>query len=235
MGVISVNSDKKDVVICFDKLYRDAVAAEAAKVAAPAKRKKSKKTSKTSSKNSGKHASSECCAPVKDLPESSAGKRSKATPPATKKVPAKENDPGEEIKKPEAAGLVRGVLHQTWLADPVVVRKANGKWGLCIDYTDLNKACPKDPFPLSCIDQIVESTIGCELLSFLDAYSGYHQIFMAKEDEEKTTFITPCGMYYFIHMSFGLKSAGSTINMKLNPEKCVFGVPSGKRLGFFVS
>ena len=99
----------------------------------------------------------------------------------------------EEIKKLEVAGLVRGVLHPTWLANTVVVRKANGKWRLCIDFTDVNKACPKDPFPLPRIDQIVDSTTGCELLSFLDAYSGYHQIFMAEEDEEKTAFITPCG------------------------------------------
>ena len=106
----------------------------------------------------------------------------------------------EEIRKLEAAGLVRGVLHLTWLANPVVVRKANGKWRLCIDYTDINKACPKDPFPLSRIDQIVDSTAGCDLLSFLDAYSGYHQIFMTREDEEKTTFITPCGTYCFLRM-----------------------------------
>ena len=116
----------------------------------------------------------------------------------------------DEIKKLEAAGLVRGVLHPTWLASPVVVRKVNGKWRLCIDYTDINKACPKDPFPLPCIDQIVDSTFGCDLLSFLDAYSGYHQIFMAKEDEAKTTFITPCGRYFFIGMPFGLKSARAT-------------------------
>ena len=80
----------------------------------------------------------------------------------------------EEIKKLEVAGLVRGVLHPTWLANPVVVRKANGKWRLCIDFIDLNKACLKDPFPLPCMDQIVDSTSGCDLLSFVDAYSGYH-------------------------------------------------------------
>ena len=81
---------------------------------------------------------------------------------------------------------------------------------MCIDYTDINKACPKDPVPLPRIDQIVDSMAGCDLLSFLDAYSGYHQIFMTKEDEEKTTFITPCGTYFFLRMPFGLKSAGST-------------------------
>lgn len=101
-------------------------------------------------------------------------------------------------------------MHPTWLANPVVVRKANGKWRLCIDFTYLNKACLKDPFPLPRIDHTVDSTLGCDLLSFLDVYSGYQQIFMSKEDEEKTSFITPCDTYCFIRMPFGLKSAGST-------------------------
>ena len=91
MGVISINSDKKDVILCVDKMYRDAVAAEAAKAPAPAKKKESKKSGKTSSKDSGKRTSSECCAPVENLPECSAGKRSKATAPATKKVLARED------------------------------------------------------------------------------------------------------------------------------------------------
>ena len=102
------------------------------------------------------------------------------------------------------------MLHPTWLANPVVVHKANGKWRIYIDFTDLNNACPKHPFPLRHIDQIVGSTSVCDLLSFLDAYSGYHEIFMSKEDEEKTVFITPCVTYYFVRMPFGLKSAGST-------------------------
>ena len=66
----------------------------------------------------------------------------------------------EEIRKLEAAGLVRGVLHPKWLANPMVVRKANGNWRLCIYYMDINKACTKDPFALPCIHQIVDSTIG---------------------------------------------------------------------------
>jgi hypothetical protein len=116
----------------------------------------------------------------------------------------------QEFIASEDAGLVRGVLHPTWLANPIVVQKANGKWRLCIDFTDINKACPKDPFPFPWIDQIVDSTAGYDLLFFLDAYCSYHQIFMAKEDEEKTAFITPCGTYCFIRVPFGLKSAGST-------------------------
>jgi hypothetical protein len=79
-----------------------------------------------------------------------------------------------------------------------------------VDFTSVNKAYPKDPYPLPRIDQIVDSTAGCDLLCFLDAFSGYHQIKMAKEDEEKTAFITPCGVYYYVSMPFGLKNAGAT-------------------------
>jgi hypothetical protein len=148
--------------------------------------------------------------------------------------------------------------------------------------SSLNTACPKDPYPLPRIDQIIDSTAGCDLLCFLDAFSGYHQIKMAKEDEEKTAFITPCGVYCYVCMPFGLKNAGATfqrlmrkalgaqmgrnaeayvddivvktreshtfiedleetfanprkVNIKLNPAKCAFSVPSGKLLGFLVS
>ena len=76
----------------------------------------------------------------------------------------------EEIAKLLAAGFIREVYHPEWLANPVLVRKKNGKWRMCVDYTGLNKACPKDPFPLPRIDQVVDSTSGCETLCFLDAY-----------------------------------------------------------------
>jgi hypothetical protein len=81
---------------------------------------------------------------------------------------------------------------------------------MCVDYTGLNKACPKDPFPLTHIDQIVDSTAGCELLSFLDAYSGYHQIRMRESDQLATSFITPFSMYNYVSMPFGLRNAGAT-------------------------
>nr|CAE02097.1 OSJNBa0020I02.4 [Oryza sativa Japonica Group] len=188
----------------------------------------------------------------------------------------------EEVARLLEAGFIREVIHPEWLANPVVVPKANGKLRMCIDYTDLNKACPKDPYPLPRIDQIVDSTAGCDLLCFLDAYSGYHQIRMAREDEEKTAFITPIGTYCYTTMPFGLKNAGPTFQhttrislgsqigrnveayvddlvvktrnqeallsdlaetfeslrsarIKLNPDKCVFGVPAGKLLRFLVS
>ena len=81
---------------------------------------------------------------------------------------------------------------------------------MCIDYTGINKACPKDHFPLSRIDRIVDSTSGCKILSFLDAYSGYHQIVMKEFDQLATSFITPYGSYCYITMPFGLKNAGAT-------------------------
>ena len=89
---------------------------------------------------------------------------------------------GEEIAKLLAAGFIKEVYHPEWLANPILVRKKSGKWRMCVDYTGLNKVCPKDPFPLPHIDQVVDSTLGCETLCFLDAYSGYHQITMKESD-----------------------------------------------------
>jgi hypothetical protein len=153
---------------------------------------------------------------------------------------------------------------------------------MCVDYTGLNKACPKDPFPLPRIDQVVDSTAGCETLCFLDAYSGYYQIAMCIADQLMTSFITPFGAYCYKMMPFGLKNAGATFQrcmrrifedligriikayvddivvkskktgdlvpdltevfvklrehrVKLNPKKCIFGVPRGMLLGFVVS
>ena len=153
---------------------------------------------------------------------------------------------------------------------------------MCVDFTDLNKACPKDSFPLLRIDQLVDSTASHKLLTFMDAFSGYNQIKMAEEDQEKTTFITSQWLYCYKVMPLRLKNAGATYQrlvnkmfnkqigrnmevyvddmlvkskeelahlddlretfatlkqyqMKLNPGKCVFGVASGKFLGFMVS
>jgi hypothetical protein len=113
----------------------------------------------------------------------------------------------EEMKKLLDAGFIREVHQPRWLANPVVVPKANRKLRMCIDYTSLNKACPKDPFPLPRIDEILDSTSGCDLLCFLDAYSGFHQIPMPREDEKNTTFITVDDLFCYVSMPYGLKNA----------------------------
>jgi hypothetical protein len=187
-----------------------------------------------------------------------------------------------EVKRLLSAGAIREVTYPEWLANTVMVKKANGKWRMCIDFTDLNKACPKDEFPLPRIDSLVDATASSELMSLLDCYSGYHQIWMKKEDEPKTSFITPSGTYCYLRMPEGLKNAGGSFNrmtakvlhsrigrnvltyvddiivkstkqdnhiadlqetfanfrqagLKLNLEKCVFGVKKGKFLGCLVS
>jgi hypothetical protein len=186
-----------------------------------------------------------------------------------------------EVKRLLSAGVIREVTYPEWLANTVMVKKANGKWRMCIDFTDLNKACPKDEFPLPRIDSLVDAAASSELMSLLDCYSGYHQIWMKKEDEPKTSFITPSGTYCYLRMPEGLKNAGGSFSrmtskvlhsqtgrnvltyvddiivkstkqenhiadlqetfanfrqdgLKLNPEKCVFGVKKGKFLGCLV-
>jgi hypothetical protein len=186
------------------------------------------------------------------------------------------------VKRLLSAGVIREVTYPEWLANTVIVKKANGKWRMCIDFTDLNKACPKDEFPLPKIDSLVDAAATLELMSLLDYYSGYHQNWMKKEDEPKTSFITPSGTYCYLRIPQGLKNAGGSfsrmtakvlhsqigrnvltyvddiivkstkqenhvadlqetfvnfrrVGLKLNPEKCVFGVKKGKFLGCLVS
>src|SRR5664279_1400235 len=118
---------------------------------------------------------------------------------------------GKEIVRLTAAKFIREVIHTEWLANPVLVPKKNTtELRMCIDFTGLNKACPKDPFALPQIDQVIDSTAGSELLCFLDAYSSYHQIRMRESDQLKTSFITPYGTYCYITMPFGLKNVGAT-------------------------
>jgi hypothetical protein len=117
----------------------------------------------------------------------------------------------KELTKLLAAGFIREVFHPEWLTNPVLVRKKNtNEWRMCVDYTNLNKHCPKDPFGLLPIDQVIDSTADCDLLCFLDCYSGYHQIAIKEEDQEKTAFVTLFSTYCYTTMSFGLKNAGAT-------------------------
>jgi hypothetical protein len=115
-----------------------------------------------------------------------------------------------ELHRLENARFSKEIKTLSWVSNPVIVPKKNTDvQRVCVDYTSLNKHCPKDPFPLPRIDPIIDSTTGCERLSFLDVYSGYNQIKLKKEDEENTAFITPYGVFCYQVMPFGLKNAGA--------------------------
>ena len=122
----------------------------------------------------------------------------------------------EVVGKLHQAGAIREVEYPKWLANVVLVKKANGKWRLCIEFTDINKACPKDNFPLPRIDLIVDATTGHELLSFMDVFSGNNQISMDPDDQEKTSFVTAQGTYCYRVMPFGLKNAAATYQRLVN-------------------
>ena len=115
-----------------------------------------------------------------------------------------------------SAGFIQEVYYPDWHANVVLVKKTNGKWRMCVDFTDLNKACSKDSFPLPRIDQLVDSIVRYKLLMFMDAFSGYNQIKMAEEDQEKIAFITSQGLYCYKVMPFGLKNAGATYQRLVN-------------------
>jgi hypothetical protein len=173
-----------------------------------------------------------------------------------------------EVQRLLDAGLIREVKYPEWLANVVMVK--NGKWQMCTDFIDLNKFCPKDNFPVSRIDQIVDTAARSKTMALLDYFSGYHQIWLRKDDEEKTSFVTSFRTYCYLRMSEGLRNASPTfyrkvlsyvgdivmvskkretyisdlaetfVNMhgarlKLNLEKCIFGITKGKVLGCLVS
>ncbi|XP_071699358.1 uncharacterized protein [Rutidosis leptorrhynchoides] len=188
----------------------------------------------------------------------------------------------KEVEELLQAGIIREAKYPTWVANPVMVKKFDGGWRMCVDFTNINKACPKDCYLLPEIVWKVESLTGYKYKCFLDAYKGYQQIQMAEEDEEKTSFFTSKGIYCYKKMPFGLKNAGATyqrlvdkvfrkqigrnveayvddmvikspeestllrdiqetfdtlqtVNMKLNPKKCSFGVEEEKFLGYYIT
>ena len=131
-------------------------------------------------------------------------------------APERQKAINEEVDKLLQAEAIREVEYPEWLANVVLVKKANGKWRLCIDFTDVNRACPKDNFPLPRIDLIVDTTAGHELLSFMDAFSGYNQINMDPDDQENTSFVTGQETYCYRVMPFRLKNAGATYQRLVN-------------------
>ena len=137
----------------------------------------------------------------------------------------------DEVKKLKQVGAIKEVFYPEWLANTVVVKKKSGKWRVCVDFTDLNKECPKDPFPMPRIDQLVDATIGHPRMSFLDAFQGYHQIPLTLNDQEKTTFVTPIGNYYYKVMPFDLKNAASTYQRMMTR---MFEPQLGKNIEIYV-
>ena len=128
-------------------------------------------------------------------------------------------------------GAIKEVFYPEWLANTMVVKKKSGKWRVCVDFTDLNKVCPKDPFPMPRIDQLVDATASHPWMSFLDTFQGYHQIPLALENQEKTAFVTPTGNYHYKVMSFGLKNAGSTYQRMMTR---MFEPQLGKNIKIYV-
>ncbi|XP_065023217.1 uncharacterized protein LOC135649048 [Musa acuminata AAA Group] len=121
-----------------------------------------------------------------------------------------------EVGRLLAAGFIEEVRYPRWLSNVVLVKKPNGSWRMCVDYTSLNNACPKDCYPLPKVDQLVDATIGHARLSFMDAFSGYNQIRMAPEDQEHMAFLTDQGVYFYKVMPFGLKNARATYQRTVN-------------------
>jgi hypothetical protein len=115
-----------------------------------------------------------------------------------------------EVQSLLDAGFIREVYYPSWLTNVVMVKKKNGKWRMCTDFTDLNKCCPKDDFPLPRIDKVVNSVEEPEIIALLDCFSWYHQIWLRREDEEKTSFITPFGTYCYLRMPKCLKNVSPT-------------------------
>ena len=112
-----------------------------------------------------------------------------------------------------------------------MVRKTNEKWKICIDYTDLNKACSKNSFPLPKIDQLVDATSDHQLLSFMDVFAGHNQICMASKDEDHTTFMTDKGIYCYKVIPFGLKNTDATYQQLVNK---IFKIQIGWNMEVYV-
>ncbi|KAM0977044.1 hypothetical protein ACFX2C_019872 [Malus domestica] len=144
-----------------------------------------------------------------------------------------------EVEKLKGIGFVHEVNYPTWVANVVLIKNPTKEslllqkvlWRMCVDYTDLNKGCPNDSFPFSLIDRLIDSTTGCELLSFINAYSGYNQILMNLPDQEHTAFTTDRGLYCYKVMPFGLKNAGVTYHRLVNS---MFAEQIGKSMEVYV-
>ncbi|GKU88551.1 hypothetical protein SLEP1_g2801 [Rubroshorea leprosula] len=136
----------------------------------------------------------------------------------------------DPTKRP-VAGFIRRVEYSEWVSNPVLVKKPNGKWRMCIDFTNLNDACPKDPHPLPNVEKLVERAAGHEWMSFLDASFGYHQVQLLLDDQEKTAFYAGDAIYCYVMMPFGLKNAGATYQKLV---QIIFKLQIGRNIEVYV-
>ena len=137
----------------------------------------------------------------------------------------------EEVEKLLVATFIKPIQHPTWQSNIVPVKKKNGQIRACVDYRDVNKACPKDDFPLPNMDVLIDSTSGQGMFSFMDGFSGYNQIKMSSRDAENTAFRTPVGNFYYTVMPFGLNNAGATYQRAMT---AVFHDMMGKEVEDYV-
>jgi hypothetical protein len=137
----------------------------------------------------------------------------------------------EDVAKLKKTQFIEEIKYPEWLANVVMVKKNNGKWRMCVDFTDLNKACPKDPYPLPIIVRLIDRASGYKTLSFMDAYSGYNQIEMNAADAPNTAFMTNTCNYFYKVMLFGLKNAGATYQRLMDR---VFTQQIGRNLEVFI-
>ncbi|GKU95991.1 hypothetical protein SLEP1_g9277 [Rubroshorea leprosula] len=145
--------------------------------------------------------------------------------------PEKQAAIDEEIQKLLQAGFIRRVEYSEWVSNPVLIKKPNGKWRMCIDFANINDACPKDPHPLPNVEKLVERAAGHGQMSFLDASSGYHQVQLLLDDQEKTAFYAGDAIYCYVMMLFGLKNAGATYQKLV---QIIFKLQIGRNIEVYV-
>ncbi|GKV39439.1 hypothetical protein SLEP1_g47204 [Rubroshorea leprosula] len=145
--------------------------------------------------------------------------------------PEKQAAIDEETQKLLQAGFIRRVEYSEWVSNPVLVKKPNGRWRMCVDFTNLNDACPKDPHPLPNVEKLVERAAGHERMSFLDASSGYHQVQLLLDYQEKTAFYAGDAIYCYVMMPFGLKNAGATYQKLV---QIIFKLQIGRNIKVYV-
>jgi hypothetical protein len=124
----------------------------------------------------------------------------------------------KEVDKTLEAGFIRPCRYAEWISSVVPVQKKDGRWRVCVDFRDLNRATPKDEYPMPVAKTLINAAAGHKILSFMDDNARYNQIFMAPEDINKTAFRVPgaVGLFEYVVMTFGLKNAGATYQGAMN-------------------